>query len=123
LRLGDLVVAILLLGGALIWIALGVSSGAAGSIATVEVRGKKVAEIPLGHENYLTIKGALGPVLIGVDGSGVRILDTRCPRKLCVRMGAIGKAGEWIACVPNQLVIKIEGSSEVDAITPGNMMR
>ena len=62
---------------------------------------------------------SLGPVLIVVDGSGVRIVDSRCPHKLCVRMGAINHAGDWIACVPNKLVIRIEGDSAVDAITPG----
>jgi len=122
LRIGDIVVALFLLVGACVWIAMGVVPHEAGSVAVVEVSGIKVAELKLHQENYLTIKGKLGPVLIGIDGSGVRILDSRCPNKLCKKMGVATKAGEWIACVPNELVIRIKGDSGIDAITPSSMI-
>ena len=122
LRVGDVAVALLLLIGACVWIAMGVIPQEAGSVAVVEVSGMKVAELKLHQENYLTIRGKLGPVLIGVDEAGVRILDSRCPNKLCKKMGVAAKAGEWIACVPNELVIRIEGDSGVDAITPSSII-
>ena len=122
LRAGDVIVALLLLVGACVWIAMGVVPQNAGAVAVVEVSGIKVTELKLHQENYLTIRGKLGPVLIGVDGSGVRILDSRCPNKLCKKMGAVNKAGEWIACIPNELVIRIEGDSGIDAITPSSMI-
>ncbi len=122
LRIGDFLVVILLLAGAVAWIAFGMTPTTTGSTATVEVSGKLVQELHLGHEDYVTINGALGPVLIGIDGSGIRILDSRCPHGLCKRMGPIQKSGDWIACIPNKLVIRIQGTSEVDAITPGTMI-
>jgi hypothetical protein len=122
LRVGDVVVALLLLLGACVWIAMGVIPRETGSVAVVEVSGIRVAELKLNHENYLTVRGKLGPVLIGVDDSGVRILDSRCPNKLCMKMGVVNKAGEWIACVPNELVIRIEGDQGVDAITPSSLI-
>ncbi len=121
LRIGDFLVVILLLAGAIAWIAFGMTPSTTGSTATVEVSGKPIQELHLGHEDYFTINGALGPVLIGIDGSGIRILDSRCPHGLCKRMGPIRRTGDWIACIPNKLVIRIQGTSEVDAITPGTM--
>jgi len=122
LRAGDYMVAVLLLAVTVGWIAFGINPSKVGSVADVQVAGKQVAQIKLDHETYLTISGALGPVLIAVDGSGIRILDARCPDKLCVRTGAISHAGEWIACVPNRLVIRIAGDTGVDAISPGDAM-
>jgi hypothetical protein len=122
LRLGDYILAALLLLSAIVWIAGGAGPITAGSTAIVQVGGNPVAQIKLGHEDYITVQGALGPVLIAVDGSGIRILDSRCPNKLCIRKGAVSQAGDWIACVPNKLVIRIEGDSGVDAISPGSAM-
>jgi|GEM_PF-1261105 len=122
LRLGDYLIVVLLLLITVGWIAFGVSPSTVGSVADVQVSGKQVVQIKLDHEDYYTISGVLGPVLIAVDGSGVRILDARCPDKLCVRTGAINRAGEWIACVPNGLIIRIEGDTGVDAISPGAAM-
>ena len=110
-----------LLAGAVAWIAFGMTPTNAGTTAIVEVSGKPVQELKLGHEDYITVQGALGPVLIGIDGAGIRILDSRCPRGLCKRLGPIHKSGDWIACIPNKLVIRIQGTSDVDAVTPGTM--
>ena len=123
LRSGDFIAVILLLTAAFAWFALGFNPYQVGSIAVVEVSGEEVARIKLNREDYISLRGALGPVLIGVDDTGIRILDSRCPHKLCVKMGAINRAGQWIACVPNKLVIRIEGDSDVDAITPGGSIR
>ncbi len=121
LKIGDFLVVILLLAGAVAWIAFGMTPSITGSTAIVEVSGEQIQELHLGHEDYITVRGTLGPVLIGIDGSGIRILDSRCPHGLCKRMGPIQKSGDWIACIPNKLVIRIQGTSEVDAITPGTM--
>ena len=121
LKIGDFLIVTLLLAGAVAWIAFGMTPSITGSTAIVEVSGEQIQELHLGHEDYITVRGTLGPVLIGIDGSGIRILDSRCPHGLCKRMGPIQKSGDWIACIPNKLVIRIQGTSEVDAITPGTM--
>lgn len=121
LKAGDFLVVMALLAGAVAWIAFGMTPTNIGTITIVEVSGKPVQELRLGHESYATVQGALGSVLIGIDSAGVRILDSRCPHGLCKRMGPIRRSGDWIACIPNKLVIRIKGSSHVDAITPGTM--
>jgi len=50
--------------------------------------------------------------------------DSVCPLHICSQTGWIERPGELIACVPNKLVITIEGgkkppSDALDGVTPG----
>lgn len=60
-----------------------------------------------GHKNVLEIK----------DGYA-DMIDADCPDKLCVKQGKIHFQGETIVCLPNHLVIEIQGGeeSEVDMV-------
>ena len=57
-------------------------------------------------------------VLVIQDGEA-SITDASCPNHLCIQQGKISADGEMIICVPNKLVIEIEGGDEasVDAVT------
>ena len=70
-------------------------------------------------EDTLRVEGPLGVTTIEIAKGRVRVLDSPCPYKLCVKAGAIGKAGELVVCVPNRVVVRIEGGSRkgVDAVT------
>jgi len=64
--------------------------------------------------------GALGTTTIEIKGKRVRVIDSPCSQKLCVKMGWKNKNGETIVCVPNKVVIKIVNTLEhqdVDTIT------
>ncbi|HBE87040.1 MAG TPA: hypothetical protein DDW53_19330, partial [Lachnoclostridium sp.] len=37
------------------------------------------------------------------------ITEASCPDKVCVRTGKIHRSGELIVCLPNRVVITIEG--------------
>lgn len=46
------------------------------------------------------------------------IKDATCPDHICVKHAKISKTGETITCLPNKLVIKIEGQNqEVDVMS------
>jgi hypothetical protein len=40
------------------------------------------------------------------------ILSSPCPLKICMGMGKVSRAGELLACVPNELLVRIEGIQE-----------
>ncbi len=40
------------------------------------------------------------------DGS-IRFEESDCPRKLCIRSGRLNNPGQFAACLPNGLVLKI----------------
>ncbi len=38
------------------------------------------------------------------------------PLQICVQKGRISQAGEWLACLPNEVFIRIEGSTSADGV-------
>jgi len=42
----------------------------------------------------------------------VRIEASHCPQKICVHSGAIRRSGELLVCVPNRVVVRINGGTE-----------
>ena len=41
-------------------------------------------------------------------------MDSDCKDRQCI--GEIQKSGEMIVCLPHKLIVKIEGSGEVDGV-------
>ena len=73
---------------------------------------------PLTVDRDLSVSGPLGDTLVEIRDKAVRIVDSPCPNKTCIAAGAIGARGQWIACLPNRVFVRIEGGSsngDVDA--------
>lgn len=49
---------------------------------------------------------------IVVNENGAYVEDVVCPDKVCQKTGVINKAGQNIVCLPNKVVIYIEGEKE-----------
>lgn len=90
-----------------------------GGFAVVLLDGQEYARYPLketgthtiavdGHENEVEIKDGYADVI-----------DANCPDKLCVNQKSIHLQGETIVCLPNKLVVEIEGTekSNIDGIS------
>lgn len=67
---------------------------------------------PLDSERTVKIPGAMGVTEIAVSASGVQVLDSPCQNKLCMSSGVIKSPGEFIACVPNRVFIRISSGAE-----------
>ena len=65
---------------------------------------------PLEKDGVYKIKGNLGESIIVVKNKKAFFEDSPCPNKTCVACHAISSAGEWTACLPNQVFIRISGS-------------
>lgn len=68
-------------------------------------------------QTTLAVNGRLGPSTIQVDGRKVRMLQAPCPGHVCVKQGWIKHPGQNIACVPGNILIRIEGTAPLDAVT------
>lgn len=94
--------------------------GTQGRTAVVRVDGQIVRTVDLASTSAesMTIEGVLGPVDIATDGRGsIRVTRARCPDQVCVHTAPAKSPGEQIICVPNHLVITIEGNrSDIDAL-------
>ncbi|QNL97939.1 NusG domain II-containing protein [Treponema sp. Marseille-Q4132] len=71
----------------------------------------------MSKDRIIDIEGAIGTSRIEISDGTVRFLDSPCPNKTCVQSMPISESGEWSACLPNQVFLRIEGgrSSSVDA--------
>ncbi|PLX79256.1 MAG: hypothetical protein C0615_02615 [Desulfuromonas sp.] len=81
---------------------------------TVEVYrdGELVFRAPLQEERTVPLEGSLGTTSLMIEGGTARIVDSPCPYKVCVGMGAIDHSGEIIACVPNRLLVRVVSQDE-----------
>ena len=89
--------------------------------AVVRVDGKVVATVDLRllEPQTLHVQGMLGPMVILVDGKGsIRVEESTCPDQVCVHTVAAHSPGDQIICVPNHMVITVEGrGAGIDALT------
>ena len=71
----------------------------------------------MSKDRIIDIEGAIGTSRIEISGGTARFLDSPCPNKTCVQSMPISETGEWSACLPNQVFLRIEGgrASSVDA--------
>ncbi|HZL82721.1 MAG TPA: NusG domain II-containing protein [Candidatus Deferrimicrobium sp.] len=91
-----------------------------GTLAVVQVDGKVVATVDLtSHEvQTLRITGVLGPLVIVADGKGsIRVTESTCPDQICVHTIPARSPGDQVICVPNHMVITVEGKGTgIDAL-------
>jgi len=81
------------------------------------VDGRQFCVYPLNMDTTITIQGYRGPATFQIQKGKVRMLNSTCPLKLCVKRGRISKAGESIICLPNRITIFVEGKANWDVIT------
>lgn len=74
--------------------------------------GMKQQEIHIDFENGKYID-------IIVDQNGAYVKDVICPDKVCQKTGQVSRVGQSIVCLPNKVVVFIEGKteSEVDDVS------
>jgi hypothetical protein len=76
---------------------------------------------PLSSAETVCVTGPLGDTIVGISGGQARIVSSPCRNQLCVAAPPVRKRGQWIACLPNQVMTVVEGavsasSDGVDAV-------
>ncbi|MDD5748963.1 MAG: NusG domain II-containing protein [Actinomycetota bacterium] len=89
---------------------------------TIEVNGKTVKKFLVergGNRRVFSVEGVIGVSKIEVKGEKVRMVESACRDKICVRMGWIDSPGQNIVCLPNRVVIRYTSprKTKVDSIT------
>jgi len=86
----------------------------------IEVEGKKVYVLSLKEDKKVLVKGPLGITTVEIKKARVRIVDSPCTNKICVKQGWIKKG--VIVCIPNKVVVKVgiknqKEKGDIDAIS------
>jgi len=83
-----------------------------GERVLVERDGRLLFSAPLGENRVVDLAGPLGATRLEIRDGRARILASPCPTKACIGMGAIARRGELLACVPNDLLVRIDGEGK-----------
>lgn len=87
------------------------------SAVQVRVDSREFARIPLPSVTKVTAVevpttlGGEAVVEVASDGRA-RMVESDCPDQVCVRTGWITRPGQVIVCLPNRIVVRLEGSPE-----------
>ena len=82
-----------------------------GTDAMVTVRTADGDEVyPLNKDGVFSLNGGTNTLVI--ENGEAWVSEANCPDKVCMGMGKISKNGEFIACLPNQVIIVVEGGEE-----------
>jgi len=84
----------------------------------------KVWIYPLSKEQEVDIPGPLGLTHVHIKDGTAFVESSPCRDKICIHMGRISRNGEWVACLPNRVFLRVQGKKtqretgeEVDAST------
>lgn len=84
-----------------------------GAYATVLKDGKEIARYSLGEDQKIPISDGETMTNLLVIKDGKAFMEAAiCPDQICVDHRAISKSGETIVCLPQKLVILIEGQEQ-----------
>jgi hypothetical protein len=67
---------------------------------------------PLDKNRRAELEGPLGITVLEIKDGSARIISSPCTQKICIRMGEARRSGDLLACIPNHLVINIEGDKD-----------
>lgn len=87
--------------------------GAEGRSFTVLLGGEEIGRYPLDQNAEIPIEDLC---VIAVEDGAVFVRSSVCPQGICARHAPIRSAGETIVCLPNRLVIRIDGEAATDFV-------
>lgn len=85
-----------------------------GASVVVTRDGEVIGRYRLSENRTVEIADASGRVtnVLVIAGGRADMTEADCPDRLCVRQRAIQRAGESLVCLPNRVVVTVEGGKE-----------
>lgn len=78
----------------------------------VEVQGPEGTFLyPLSEDRVVDARGPLGLTDIHIEGGQVWVDESPCTNKVCIAMGHIHQGGQYVACLPNRVFVRITGGA------------
>ena len=74
--------------------------------------GGKTWVYPLTAEETISVPGEIGVTVVHIHDGKAGVESSPCTNKTCVQAGTIDSNGQWVACLPNGVFVRIEGSSQ-----------
>jgi len=71
---------------------------------------------PLDSSGRVEVPGPLGVTVVEFQGGRVHVASSPCPNQTCVASGTIDRPGSYLACLPNQVFVSIQGGAADEAL-------
>lgn len=86
-------------------------------VVVIVVDGEEYGSYPLSMDAKIEIPAKLGKNVLEIKNGQVTMIEADCPDQICVNHAAVHSPNEMIICLPNKIVVQIEGTeySEIDA--------
>lgn len=83
----------------------------------IEVERKTLYRLLLEEDRIVDLQGPMGITRVEIKNRMVRVVESPCPNKLCIRQGWTSHG--TIICLPNRVVVTIgeDTRKDIDAIT------
>lgn len=103
----------------LIWFFISNMLKKSGEYVTVSYRGKEIEKISLNETGEYEVPCEdKKKFRFKIENGDVYCVYSECKDKICVRQGKINSVGQSIVCLPQQIVLVINGDNkEYDAVT------
>ena len=90
-----------------------------GAYAVIYQNGTETARYSLSQDTTVRIGDNETYNVLVIKNGEAQITEASCPNHLCIQQGKISADGEMIICVPNKVVVEIEGGEKtsVDAVS------
>ena len=87
-----------------------------GTMAEVYYKDKLVNTIDLSIDKEYVVEGELGDVVLEVKDNMIGVKKENSPLHICSKEGFIGDSSRTLICLPNKIIIKIVGKSNIDGV-------
>jgi len=70
-------------------------------------------------DETISLKGPIGHTVVRIENGKAWVESSPCDNQTCAATGVISRAGQWAACLPNSVLIMIQGNkdNDVDAVS------
>ena len=111
-----LFICLILIGGALSYLAF--SGSSSGDLVVVTVNGEIYGKYSLTKARTITVNRDGHMNKITINGGKVQVSKSNCKNQVCVKQCSISTTHQNIVCIPNRVVVSIEGKGgEYDVIS------
>lgn len=78
----------------------------------ITVYGEEIGRYPLNENQKVEIHADYGTSILEIKDGEAKMIHAGCPDQICVDHNAISQDYDKIICIPNQIIVKIEGGEE-----------
>jgi hypothetical protein len=115
IRKADIVLFIVLLafGFAMLFFTIRAASSP-GEQVVINVDGNEYGRYPLDQDNVIEIHNGDRQNTVTIKDGGVSMSYSTCENQICVHEGVVTTPGQLIVCLPNYVIVEIEGGEDSD---------